>query len=342
MDASSAGLRLDQFLGARCAGVLSRSRIQTLIEAGEVAIDGAVASASKRRVAAGETVDLIVPEAIDADPVGEDIPLAVLHEDEALIVVDKPAGLVVHPGPGNWTGTLVNALLFHCGDSLSGIGGVKRPGIVHRLDKDTSGIMVVAKSDAAHRALAAQFAAHGRDGRLERAYLALVWGVPTRPAGRIEAALGRSASDRTKRAVVAADRQDAREAITHFTVLARSAAGDEALASLAECRLETGRTHQIRVHMAHIGHPLVGDDTYGAGYRTKARRLEPEAAAAVEAFDRQALHAHRLGFEHPLTGRTMRFESAMPPDMQALATALRLDLHGAAARGDGARGVNSA
>ena len=322
--AEQAGQRLDQFLAAQFPGVLSRSRIQALIEAGEVTVSGTPSRISKRKVAAGEMVELVVPEAVDADPLPENIPLAVLYEDASLIVVDKPAGLVVHPGPGNWTGTLVNALLHHCGDSLSGIGGVKRPGIVHRLDKDTSGVMVVAKSDIAHRHLAEQFAAHGRDGRLERAYLAMVWGVPLRAAGTIDAPLGRSGSDRTKRTVVPATRADAREAITHFHVLARSAVAGEDFASLVECQLETGRTHQIRVHMAHVGHPLIGDETYGAGFATKVKRLEPEAAAIVAALGRQALHAHRLGFEHPLSGETMSFETPMPADMQALAGALGL------------------
>lgn len=326
VDAASSGMRLDRFLGAQCAGVLSRSRIQALIEGGDVTVGGVAPRLSKRKVAAGETVELTIPEALDPDPVAEDIPIRVLFEDAALVVVDKPAGLVVHPGPGNWTGTLVNALLHHCGTSLSGIGGVKRPGIVHRLDKDTSGVMVVAKSDAAHRGLAAQFAAHGRDGRLERAYLALVWGVPSRPAGTIDAALARSATDRTKRGVAADGRADARTAVTHYAVLKRTAAaaGGDALASLLRCVLETGRTHQIRVHMAHVGHPLIGDDTYGRGFKTKAGKLEPGIADHVAGFGRQALHAHRLGFVHPVTGEPMRFETDLPEDMKTLAAVLGL------------------
>ncbi|MBC8130531.1 MAG: RluA family pseudouridine synthase [Rhizobiaceae bacterium] len=326
VDAASHGLRLDQFLAAQFAGTLSRSRIQGIVSGGDVTVDGVTATLSKRKVTLGEAVEFVVPDAIDADPSPEAIALDILYEDDALVVVDKPAGLVVHPGPGNWTGTLVNALLHHCGDSLSGIGGVKRPGIVHRLDKDTSGVMVVAKTDAAHRALAAQFASHGRDGRLERAYLAIVWGVPQRPAGTIDAALGRSNSDRTKRTVVGSDRPDAREAITHFSVIARSSKAEDAMASLVECRLETGRTHQIRVHMAHVGHPLVGDDTYGAGYRTKARKLGSEAEAVVEGFGRQALHAARLGFDHPTTGEALRFSTPVPHDMRLLANALGLKL----------------
>jgi 23S rRNA pseudouridine1911/1915/1917 synthase len=322
VDAAASGLRLDQFLSAQFPGVLSRSRIQALIEAGDVSVGGTVARVTKRKVAAGDVVEMVVPEAVDADPLPENIPLSILYEDASFVVVDKPSGLVVHPGPGNWTGTLVNALLHHCGDSLSGIGGVKRPGIVHRLDKDTTGVMVVAKTDIAHRSLAEQFAAHGRDGRMERAYRALVWGAPLRRSGRVDAALGRSNTDRTKRTVVAFDRPDAREAITHFDVIGRSSPGEDTLASLVECRLETGRTHQIRVHMAHIGHPLIGDDTYGAGFMTKANKLEPDQRAVVEGFGRQALHAFQLGFEHPVSGEKMRFESDIPADMRALAIAL--------------------
>ncbi|RIX98728.1 RluA family pseudouridine synthase [Aureimonas flava] len=315
-----AGRRLDQFLAAALGGELSRSRLQSLIEDGQVRIDETPVLLPKRKVAAGETVRLDMPEPEAPEPVAEDIPLDILYEDEHLVVLDKPAGLVVHPGPGNWTGTLVNALLFHCGDTLSGIGGVKRPGIVHRLDKDTSGVMVVAKSDAAHRSLAAQFAAHGQDGRMERAYQAVVWGVPARPVGTVEAALGRSNSDRTKRQVVPDGRPDARHAVTHFEVLERFGS-EGANASLIACILETGRTHQIRVHMSHIGHPLIGDDVYGAHFRTKSRKLG-EVGEIVAAFPRQALHAFRLAFEHPVTGEPMAFETELPEDMQELLEAL--------------------
>lgn len=313
-----AGQRLDQWLASRLQPDLSRSRIQALIRDGQVTLGGAAVEA-KRKVAAGDSVSIVVPEPEPAAPAGEEIPLAILHEDDQLIVVDKPAGLVVHPGAGNPTGTLVNALVYHCGDSLSGIGGVRRPGIVHRLDKDTSGVMVVAKTDLAHRALSEAFADHGRDGELERAYDALVWNAPDRTAGVVDAALGR-ASDRVRRAVVDAERSDARHAVTHWQLRERFAGG---AAALLDCRLETGRTHQIRVHMAHAGHPLVGDPDYGTGFRTKANRLDEPLRSLIKAFPRQALHARLLAFRHPASGELMRFETPPPADMQALIAAFR-------------------
>ncbi len=316
--------RLDAWLAAALEGEMSRSRLKALIEGGSVFMNGQPVSEPKRKVHPGDTVEIGLPEPEAPEPQGEDIPLDVLYEDEDLIVLVKPAGLVVHPGAGNWTGTLVNALIHHCGLSLSGIGGVRRPGIVHRLDKDTTGVMVVAKNDAAHRHLAAQFADHGRTGPLERAYLAIVWGRPSRLAGTIDAPLGR-AGDRTKRAVKREESDDAREAITHYEVQERYREKPDAtcLASLVECHLETGRTHQIRVHMAHLGHPLIGDPDYGAAFRTKANLLPDEAKAVVNAFPRQALHAYMLAFEHPRTGETMHFEAPLPEDMEALAAALR-------------------
>ncbi|WP_246333059.1 RluA family pseudouridine synthase [Aureimonas mangrovi] len=322
MTPEDAGARIDRFLAKALGGEMSRARLQALVAEGGVTVNGAPATQPSRKVQAGETVELAVPEPEAPEPEGEDIALSILFEDEHLVVVDKPAGLVVHPGPGNWTGTLVNALIHHCGDTLSGIGGVKRPGIVHRLDRDTSGVMVVAKTDAAHRALADQFAAHGKDGRMERAYLALVWGVPARPAGVIDAALGRSNADRTKRAVVPEGRPDARHARTAYEVVERL--GRPApLASLVRCRLETGRTHQIRVHMAHIGHPLMGDEVYGAGYRSKSAKLGEDAAKRLMALGRQALHAARLGFMHPASGERMVFETPLPADMAELLAALQ-------------------
>lgn len=321
-DAEATGMRLDQWLAKALGTEFSRNRVQGLIREGAVAVDGTAVTEPKRKLVAGSLVVVELPEPEPASPHAEDIALDILYEDEQLIVLNKPAGLVVHPGAGNWTGTLVNALIHHCGDSLSGIGGVRRPGIVHRLDKDTSGVMVAAKTDQAHRALSNAFADHGRSGGLERAYLALVWGVPARMAGTVDAPLGRAA-DRTRRAVVREDHPDARHAITHFAVRERFAMGAQAVASLLECRLETGRTHQIRVHMAHIGHPLIGDDDYGRAFRTKANRLPEGLRERVLAFPRQALHAYLLAFDHPTTGARLRFEAPMPPDLAELVDGFR-------------------
>jgi 23S rRNA pseudouridine1911/1915/1917 synthase len=327
VDDDGAGMRLDQWLTSQAGPDLSRSRVQALIREGAVEIDGRPVTEPKRRLLAGNAVSLRTPEPEPAQPQGEPIELSILHEDADLVVVAKPAGLVVHPGAGNWTGTLVNALIHHCGESLSGIGGVRRPGIVHRLDKDTSGVIVVAKNDVAHRALADAFADHGRNGDLERAYDALVWGAPARMTGTIDAPLGRSTTDRTTRSVVRPDREDARHAVTHFTTLERFGESPDgkrqAMASLVECRLETGRTHQIRVHMAHIGHPLVGDRDYGRAFFTKANRLGDQLGETVRAFPRQALHARLLAFRHPRTGEMMRFEAPWPPDMAELVGAFR-------------------
>ena len=316
--------RLDSWLAGEVVGDFSRSRLKAQLEQGAVSINGQPVTETKKKVHPKDRIEIVMPEPEDPEPKGEDIPLDVEYEDEDLIVLIKPAGLVVHPGAGNWTGTLVNALIHHCGDSLSGIGGVRRPGIVHRLDKETSGVMVVAKNDNAHRPLAAQFADPGRTGPLERAYKAVVWGRPRTLRGTIDAALGRSA-DRTKRAVKHEDSDDAREAITHYEVMERYHERPDAtcLASMVECRLETGRTHQIRVHMAHIGHPLIGDPEYGAAFRTKANLLEEPAKSTVRGFPRQALHAYLLAFEHPRTGEVMEFETDLPDDMEALTAALR-------------------
>jgi 23S rRNA pseudouridine1911/1915/1917 synthase len=319
--ADAAGQRLDQWLAAALDG-LSRSRVQALIRAGAVSSDGTAAREPSRRVAGGERFAVALPEPDDPEPKGEPIPLAILYEDADLIVVDKPAGLVVHPGAGNWTGTLVNALIHHCGASLSGIGGVRRPGIVHRLDKETSGVMVIAKTDQAHRALSEAFADHGRTGKLERAYQALVWGAPPRKAGTIDAPLGR-ARDRVLRAVVPEDREDARRAVTHYSVLDRYPPDGEVAAALLECRLETGRTHQIRVHLAHIGHPVIGDPDYGRAFRTKANRLPEPIRSAVANFPRQALHARLLAFRHPRTHMLLKFEAPIPGDMRDLIDGFR-------------------
>jgi 23S rRNA pseudouridine1911/1915/1917 synthase len=317
------GERLDRVLALVVPG-LSRTRLKALVQAGEVTLDGAVVKDPAVKLQEGARIVLEVPPPVPAEPRGQDIPLDVVYEDDALLVIDKPAGLVVHPAAGHAEGTLVNALIAHCGDSLSGIGGVRRPGIVHRLDKDTTGLLVVAKTDRAHKRLADQFADHGRTGPLERAYRAVVWGVPSRKHGTIEAAMDRSTRHRDRMAVVSADRDGAREAITHYEVeeVFPGRTGEPA-ASLLTCRLETGRTHQIRVHMAHLGHPLIGDATYGAGFRTKATLLPEAARAAVEAFPRQALHAAVLGFEHPVTREELHFESPLPQDLEDLLAALR-------------------
>lgn len=316
--------RIDAWLAAALAGDHSRSRIKALIEEGAALVNGEPMTEPKRKVRPGDVVEFTLPAPRDPEPRGEAIPLDVLYEDDDLIALVKPAGMVVHPAAGNWTGTLVNALIHHCGQSLSGIGGVRRPGIVHRLDKETSGVMVVAKNDAAHRHLSEQFADHGRSGPLERAYQAVVWGRPRQLRGTVDAPLGRSA-DRVRRAVKREDAEDAREAITHYEVTERYGEDPDgtALAALVECRLETGRTHQIRVHMAHIGHPLIGDPEYGAAFRTKANRLPEAARAVVNGFRRQALHAFLLQFEHPSTGETMHFEAPPPADLARLVEALR-------------------
>jgi 23S rRNA pseudouridine1911/1915/1917 synthase len=317
--------RLDAWLTAQLDGELSRSRIKALIEEGAVRINDKIVTEPKKKIQPGDEIELVLPEPEDPVPKGEDIPLEVLYEDSDLIVIAKPAGLVVHPGAGNWTGTLVNALIYHCGASLSGIGGVKRPGIVHRLDKETSGVMVAAKNDIAHRHLAEQFADHGRSGDLQRAYQAVVWGRPSQLRGTIDAPLGRSSADRTKRAVKREESADARHAVTHYEVVERFQETPDAtaLASLIECRLETGRTHQIRVHMAHVGNPLVGDPEYSGGFKTKANRLPEPARSIVGAFPRQALHAFLLAFEHPRSGEIMEFEAPIPDDMARLIEALR-------------------
>ena len=316
------GARLDKVLATHLPD-LSRSRLKSLILAGAISISGVAATDPSRKMKVGETVVVDLPPPVAADPQGEAIALTVVHEDADVIVIDKPAGLVVHPSAGHETGTLVNALIHHCGASLSGINGVLRPGIVHRLDKDTSGLLVVAKNDAAHKTLADQFADHGRSGPLERLYLALCWGVPRHAQGTVEAAIARSTVNREKMAVVAEDK--GRFALTHYRVVeSYNGADGKPLVSLIECALETGRTHQIRVHMAHIGHPLLGDETYGAGFRTKMNLLTPPAHAALEKLGRQALHAAVLGFELPRDDEFLRFESDLPAEMQALVDALSL------------------
>jgi 23S rRNA pseudouridine1911/1915/1917 synthase len=326
------GERLDRVLAAHVAE-LSRSRLKTLIEAGAVALDGTTIRDPNHRVNSGAAIVVDIPPPEPAKPEPEPIPLDVVYEDDDIIVIDKPKDLVVHPAAGHWTGTLVNALIAHCGDSLSGIGGERRPGIVHRLDKDTTGLMVVAKNDRAHRALAAQFADHGRSGEgFERSYLAFVWGAP-RPRGTIDRPIERDRLVRDRMAV----REGGRAAVTHWQVLEQYEGVSEsqssraaavlnrpaaAVASMLACRLETGRTHQIRVHMAALGHPLMGDNRYGAGFRSKRVLLPPKAQDALAYLGRQALHSHILALKHPSSGEILTFRSELPADLARLRHAL--------------------
>lgn len=321
----NAGSRLDVFIAERMPPHISRSRVQAIIREGGVTVDGQTCTEPKRKLRGGEHIALEIPDAEESKIEPEPIDLDIIHEDEHLIVINKPAGMVVHPAIGNWSGTLVNALLHHCKGSLSGIGGIRRPGIVHRLDKDTSGLLVAAKDDKAHLGLAAQFADHGRTGSLERAYLALAWGKLAQVSGTIDAALGRSTANRRKRAVMSPGNQEAKHAITHYSVLETFGPDDKggAIASKVECRLETGRTHQIRVHFSHLGHPLIGDQDYGKHFQTKENLLPDNVRQSINRFKRQALHAHLLGFEHPVTQAHLRFEIEPPEDFQVLEAALR-------------------
>ena len=309
-DETDAGQRLDRVLALHLPE-LSRTRLKHLIESGNVSENGAALRDPSLRVRYDQNFVVILPQIEDAAPVPQPIALDVRFEDAHLIVIDKPAGMVVHPAPGNPDGTLVNALLAHCGASLSGIGGVRRPGIVHRLDKDTSGLIAVAKTEAAHHALSRDFAAR----RIDRAYTAFVWGVPSVPAGEIVGNIGRSGANRKKMAVVANEK--GKPAITRYRV-------ERAFnihAAQLECRLATGRTHQIRVHFANLGHPLIGDPVYGARVGRSVARTGP-SGAQITAFPRQALHARLLGFTHPVDKRPMRFESPLPADLRELARSL--------------------
>lgn len=306
----AAGDRADRFL-ATAIGTLSRSRVKSLIEAGHATRDGAVFTQPADPVRAGATYELSPPAPVSAVPLPENIALNILFEDRHLIVLDKPAGLVVHPAPGNQEGTLVNALLAYCGDSLPGIGGERRPGIVHRLDRDTSGVMVVAKTEMSLAALSAAFAA--RD--IERVYQALVWGLPAPAAGEIEGAIGRDPRDRKRMAIVA---RGGKPALTRYATRAVF----HAAVSLLECRLATGRTHQIRVHLSASGHPVVGDPVYLRRIPAVSKALPEGLRGACLDFPRQALHAAVLGFRHPATGETLRFETPLPADFQALLMSL--------------------
>ncbi len=304
------GQRLDKFLSERI-GTISRSRVKALILEGFLRREGSITINPSEPVKADATYLLSQPNPAPATPAGEAIGLPILYEDKFLLVLDKPAGLVVHPAPGNQTGTLVNALIAHCGDSLTGIGGERRPGIVHRLDKDTSGIMVVAKTEPVHTALAAMFAA--RD--IDRQYKALCWGLPAAKSASIEGDIGRDPRDRKRMAIVT---RNGKAALTHYQVLR----GFGLAAALLECRLTTGRTHQIRVHLAHIGHPLIGDPVYLRRKPAAAQHLPEPARQLALDFPRQALHAHLLGFRHPQTGRLLHFETPPPADFQQLRDAL--------------------
>lgn len=315
-----AGLRLDRLLVSRL-GNMSRTRVQALVRAGATKLGDRTIGDPGHRVKSGDHIVIEVPAPEAAEPEAQDIPLSVAYEDDHLIVIDKPAGLVVHPSSGHADGTLVNALLAHCGHSLSGIGGVRRPGIVHRLDKDTSGLLVVAKTDAAHRGLAAQFAAKGQDGALSRRYLALVWGVPERPVGRIDVALARSTRNRTQ---IAISHSGGRDAVTHYRVVEAFKGEDGApVAALVALELETGRTHQIRVHMQHIGHPVMADPVYATGFKTSEHRLSGPTRRALASMPGQALHAEALSFEHPDDGRTVSLVSPLPKAFEKLVNSLK-------------------
>jgi 23S rRNA pseudouridine1911/1915/1917 synthase len=308
-------MRLDKFLAASFPD-FSRARFQKLIADGYVSVEGRVVDDGGEKLKPGQTATVTIPPPAPAIPLAEIIDLNIVFEDKHLIVLDKPAGLVVHPGAGNENGTMVNALIAHCGDTLSGIGGVKRPGIVHRLDKDTSGLLVVAKNDKAHHGLSEQFVSHGLDGRLEREYLAFVWGKPERRTGMINTGIARSNANRQKMAV--SNSAVAKEAITHYEI-------EELFthATLVRCRLETGRTHQIRVHMAHIGNPLLGDLVYGGGFKASISKLSEPAKQSLSYLRGQALHATVLGFDHPVSGKHMRFESELPSALAKLKVDLK-------------------
>jgi 23S rRNA pseudouridine1911/1915/1917 synthase len=327
--ANYAGTRLDKWLSL-AAPDMTRSRLKSLIEAGAVSRNGAPCLDPSAKIVEGDVVEFAPPPIAKAIPAGEAIALDVRYEDDDVVVVNKPAGLVVHPAAGNWSGTLVNALIAHCGASLSGVGGVARPGIVHRLDKDTSGLIVAAKHDAAHVKLGVAFAAHD----IERVYEAIAIGAPRPAVGTIDAPLARAVGDRKKMAVVAGEveRPGRRRAVTHYRVVetygrGRAKLAGDSLASLVECRLETGRTHQIRIHLSSIGHPIVGDPVYGRGPGLAGLKPGDKAAdhalSVLAAFRRQALHARVLGFAHPVTGATLHFEAEAPADFVRLQEAFR-------------------
>lgn len=320
------GTRLDRFL-SEALPELSRSRAKTLIKEGAVSLNGKTADDPKAGVSPGDTYTLDMPDPVPATPEPEDIPLDILFEDEHLILVNKPSGMAVHPAPGSWQGTLVNALLHHCAGELPGIGGVERPGIVHRIDKGTTGVLVVAKDEPAHAGLSKLFKTHD----IDRTYLAITRGAPRPLVGTVDMRIARSTSDRKKMAVIRDEEsEDGRHAVTHYKAKETFGELDKGVglpaAALIECRLETGRTHQIRVHLAHIGAPLIGDPTYGRQRGIKAfgsGEAFIDATTRARQFDRQALHAASLGFVHPVTGEDVFAEAPLPPDMDGLLSALR-------------------
>lgn len=313
VDADDAGKRLDKYLSERVLE-LSRARLQALISDGHVRCDDHIITDTAKKIKTGQTINIVIPAVEPSHITAQDIPLAIVYEDADILILNKPAGLTVHPAPGHPDLTLVNALLAHCGDSLSGIGGVARPGIVHRIDKDTSGLLAVAKNDAAHAALSKQLA----ERTLKRAYVALVWGTPTPAKGSISGNIGRSPRNRKKMAVL---KTGGKPAVTHYHVVERY---DSAPVSWVECQLETGRTHQIRVHFSHAGHALVGDPVYGqsSSSRVKSSRMNATVKQALQSFSRQALHAKKLELIHPRTGKTMQFECALPDDLMSLISVL--------------------
>ena len=308
-------IRLDQFLKKNITD-LSRTRIKKLIIDGFLKINNRIIVDPSYNVKENDICSLEIPRAVKAKPIGEKIELEIIFEDNDLIVINKQKGLVVHPAPGNPNKTLVNALINHCGNSLSGIGGEKRPGIIHRLDKDTSGLLVVAKNDRSHNGLASQFKNHGKDGKLIRAYKALIWGIPTFSSGKISTFIGRSDRNRKKMMVINNEKYKSKEAITNWKVLGKNSENN---ITLIECKLETGRTHQIRVHLDYISHPVLGDPLYGHGYKTKINKLETTIKFLVEKHgNTQALHAYKLGFEHPVTNENLIFETDPPENMKKI------------------------
>ena len=313
------GLRLDQFLSKNIEN-LSRSRIKTLInESNVIKInekEQVVIKDPSKKVKTGESYLVNIPKPVDPKPKPQEIPLEILYEDNDLIVINKPVGLVVHPAPGNYENTLVNALIAHCGQSLSGISGEKKPGIVHRLDKDTSGVMVAAKNDKTHEGLSKQFASHGKDGKLIRSYKALVWGIPNIQSGKVETYIGRSNNNRKKMAAFKEEKKGRKLAITFWK---RIKFNRELDISIIECNLETGRTHQIRVHLTHLGIPVIGDQVYGTGFKSKINKYDNKIKKIlISNSHRQALHAYKLGIEHPLTKESLLFKTDLPQDMQEI------------------------